>query len=45
MVSFDNFEKECLVVGFGLMEDSHNAENIKLNIETLIKNKHLINQK
>ena len=31
-----HIDKECLVVGFGKMEGSHNAENIILYIETLI---------
>jgi hypothetical protein len=36
MLLNDNFEKECFVIGLERMPGSHNAENIKATIESIV---------
>jgi hypothetical protein len=36
MISNEHFEKECFVIGLERMPGSHNAENIKATIESII---------
>ena len=35
-ICYDNFKKECLVIGMSKMKGSHNAEYIKDAIKSLI---------
>ncbi|CAF1064463.1 unnamed protein product, partial [Brachionus calyciflorus] len=36
MITINNFDKECLVIGFEKMVGPHNAENIKKMIELIV---------
>jgi hypothetical protein len=36
MLSYGNFERECITIGFERMRGSHNAENIKATIESIL---------